>query len=89
MRALNKLDIILHKVGYDTTAYKYWQLPTAEECCRKQEYLNEVTYDRNLCRYVDECGVLQDFTGEFDMYLELTGDPQEAYGLVWEEFINK
>lgn len=85
MRQLNIIDVTLHKVGIDTNCYKYWQLPKAEKVAQQLEYNKLVNKYRREC-IVKFPGVVHDFTGEFDMYLNQGMTPYEAWHEVMVEF---
>ena len=88
MRQLTKFDVILHKVGINTDCYKYWQLPRAEKVARQLEYNKSVEEYRRKC--IVKCpGITNDFTGEYNMYLNQGMTPKDAWLQVMIEFANK
>ena len=85
MRQLTKIDVILHKVGINTSCFIYWSKPTAESVIKKLEYYRDVRKYREMCIEIYE-GITHDFRGEFDMYLNQGMTPYEAWHEVMIEF---
>ena len=85
MRQLTKIDVILHKVGINTSCLIYWSKPTAESVIKKLEYYRDVRKYREMCIEVYE-RITHDFRGEFDMYLNKGMTPYEAWHEVMIEF---
>ena len=85
MRQLTKIDVILHKVGINTSCVIYWSKPTAESVIKKLEYYRDVRKYREMCIEVYE-GITHDFTGEYDMYINKGMSPYEAWHEVMVEF---
>lgn len=85
MRQLTKIDVILHKVGINTSCFIYWSKSTAEASIKKLEYSRDVRKYREMCIEIYE-GITHDFRGEFDMYLNKGMTPYEAWHEVMIEF---
>lgn len=85
MRQLTKVDVILHKVGINTRCFIYWNTLRAEEVAKQLEYNKLVAEYRRKC-IVKYDGVVYDFTGEFNMYLNQGMSPYEAWHEVMVEF---
>ena len=85
MRHLTKIDVILHKVGINTSCFIYWSKSTAEASIKKLEYYRDVRKYREMCIEIYE-GITHDFRGEFDMYLNKGMTPYDAWHNVMIEF---
>lgn len=85
MRKLTKIDVILHKVGINTSCFIYWSKPRAERVIINLQYNKSVAEYRRKC-IVKYPGVTHDFTGEYDMYINQGMCPYDAWHEVMVEF---